>query len=1214
MAGVEVLAGIGILCNAMQIVTFGKDALEVYNHLRENGTADPRLESYLADASMSYQEMRKQLSTFGSLTSDQQEIVRIGKDAHDGLEEFRTYFARLYVDKNSRKGLRGRLRVAKSGVKALFRAKELEDLEKNFQRYQQLFQARLIQRVCSQRDAAALLTQECFTSLNSTQQSMVRRIADGHTDMSLLVSRKAVEMKDHVTNQHEKTRIALRSHLSITENNLHSHVSESTSVLQHNIASRNNNEDEMKRYDQLMASLRYPEMNIRKNQVIENFPKTFQWIFSNEGLWDEDVSPQESYDYKEESPNEEHVGDRFSRAGNDHSDKGSSEERNIAPASKRSDEGGTSREDYHDSIALTASCADNSTEFTRWLGSESKMFWISGKPGSGKSTLMKFIAANPATQSHMAAWRSDVHILTHFFWKAGSPMERSLKGLLLSLTYQVLLGQIPLAKRLRDAVPEVCHKWSHGDWDLQELKTVLLWVLSAAEEAFFLLIDGLDESEEIGIHLSMTPSNLSILDNLVQLRDVKICVSSREEYIFNRHFEGTERLRIHELTDYDIRQFANSRLEMTKSIGPEERGYIINLIATTADGVFLWVALVLNSVIRAFRLDNNIRSLVERIERMPRDLIHLVQDMWERSGEDGDVPSYRASASRYFNLALARNGRDIQDESILTMALALEERGLEFMLEVYPIWDVAELERICARTEKQISVVCHGLLEFECFQLRSDIPLPESLERWSRITTRFAHRCVIDFLQDTESGSSLLGACEWRQGEARARLVGARMLQHRLITPDSVDLSSLRYYSKVINKKRYILPSLKRACVEYILGETTICTIGASDRQFLFRKCCEWFLDGLPYDHALWKLPIGSIPPESSLRNELLASMADAANLPIMERLVRSFPREDFLSALPPIYRGLSKRFRYERLYSPWYRSSETGLRTAHLTKQILSRLLALREDKDKRDGLLKASTGESPEVLQRLVCSWYLGTLPSLADRPYDTEARNVFPEILHLIKLALPQLSDWTQCVLLGLWRRKDGSLAMRGSVVSDGLQWLYKLFVVVNLATAYQIVLDSIQHTVAALQSTHGYLTTDKNLPQIPDGVPLFLRIVAIKDGDSLSDWHTFNEEAQYQASKLVLHSILTSQGPTSEEWAIIKNGKGNQIGINESDYLEYLISELGHIPGLPMHPWSTWLVGDASRNEEDEDSLDQVDERSQQSFRDLVKQISGLLNDE
>jgi len=721
MSGVEVLAGIGILCNAMQIVTFGKDALEVYNHVRENGTADPRLESYLADASISYQEMRKQLSASGPLTSDQQEIIRIGEDAYNCLEKFRTYFGQLYVEENLRKGLRGRIRVAKSGVKALLRAKELEDLEKNFERYQQIFQTRLIQRMCGQGDAAALLTQQSFKSLNSAQQSMVKKIAEGYTEMSLLVSQKAVEVKYHVTNQQDETRTAMGNYLSVTENKLHSHITESTSVVQRDMASRYNTEDEIKEYDQLMGSLRYSEMNSRKNQVIANFPDTFRWIFSGEGPWTEGFlgsfrgysSGEDSIrvvgsdddsqsDDIHRSVNEDKSGYRDHFQGEYLDDEGKRE----PPAADRHESEGTRSTFSHDSTASAESFRDDSTEFTRWLGSESKMFWISGKPGSGKSTLMKFIATSSETKEHLATWRSGTRILTHYFWKAGSAMERTFNGLFLSLIHQLLLNKVTLGQQLLKTMPDVRHKWSYADWNLRELRSALLWILDNSGDSFLLLVDGLDESEEFKSHMSLGPRSLIILEDLSKLQDVKVCFSSREEHIFSSNFEGVERLRVHELTKYDIQKLANSRLKSLNFARPSDRERILYLIVKAASGVFLWVVLVLDSVARAFFIDNSIEKIVERINHMPTDVLDLVRDMWGRSGEDGHVFGYRASASRYFNLALDNDGEHL---SILTLTLASKEHDLESMLNPNRTWDKDELSSICSKTRKELSVVCNGL-------------------------------------------------------------------------------------------------------------------------------------------------------------------------------------------------------------------------------------------------------------------------------------------------------------------------------------------------------------------------------------------------------------------------------------------------------------------------------------------------------------------------
>ena len=918
MSGVEVLAGIGILCNAIQIVTFGKDALEVYNHVRENGTADPRLERYLADASKSYQEMRKQLSTSGPLTSDQQEVVEIGESAHNSLERFRTYFARLYVDENSRKGFRGRLRVVSSGIKTLFHTKELEELKKDFHRHQQLFQTRLIQRVCSQGDDTMLLTQESFINLNSTQRSIIKKIAEGHTEISLLVSKKAVEVKDNVTNQHRETRTVMGNYISITENNLRYQIGESTSIVQQDMASRHNTEQEVKKYDQLMASLRYPEMNSRRNQVIENFPETFQWVFSNNRPSNDESSSTQSYSSGEDTADELDTDNGIAPVGEDHNDNEGQSDVETYENSHEAPRSGRNQEDrigelYDNGTASTASSSNDRTGFTDWLGSESGIFWISGKPGSGKSTLMKFIATNPATREHIAAWRSDVHILSHYFWKAGVPMERSMKGLLLSLTHQVLLNKITLTQRLLEYMPEVRLKWSHGDWDLKQLENTLIWALKGAGESFLLFIDGLDESEDFGRHLCMVPRNHNILDRFAELSGVKVCVSSREEYIFRREFEVADGLQIHKLTWHDIRQFANSRLKSLNFAGPMGRRMILRRIVKAADGVFLWVALVLDSISRAFRLDNSLDSIIERIERTPKDLIGLVREMWDRSGEDGDIPSYRASASRYFSLALASSESE-GDISMLHMALASEEPSLEDMLDLHRTWDPVDLVKMCSMAERKLPLVCHGLLEVVVLHGRHQ-PLPKLLECYGEMGIRFTHRCVIDFLRCTEDGSALLNTCEWSQGEAMARIIGASLVSNSLNAPESARPLTLKYdeefYELATAKKRYSLQPSHSNHVEVLLRKSTEPTIPPLYRGFFLQNSYEWYMADLFRNLVSWHHPQRSMFREERLKGYFIASMANSASPYIMDKLIAALSTQDFLDSLPAVFRGLSSRLSF---------------------------------------------------------------------------------------------------------------------------------------------------------------------------------------------------------------------------------------------------------------------------------------------------------------
>lgn len=53
--------------------------------------------------------------------------------------------------------------------------------------------------------------------------------------------------------------------------------------------------------------------------------------------------------------------------------------------------------------------------FIDWLKSDSNIYWISGKAGSGKSTLVKFIVSDSQTLDILNIWKPDPLITSHFF-------------------------------------------------------------------------------------------------------------------------------------------------------------------------------------------------------------------------------------------------------------------------------------------------------------------------------------------------------------------------------------------------------------------------------------------------------------------------------------------------------------------------------------------------------------------------------------------------------------------------------------------------------------------------------------------------------------------------------------------------------------------------------------------------------------------------------
>ena len=78
--------------------------------------------------------------------------------------------------------------------------------------------------------------------------------------------------------------------------------------------------------------------------------------------------------------------------------------------------------------------------FVDWLERKDGLYWINGKAGCGKSTLMKYINHNPSTAKHLSTWAgtSDLYTAEFYFWNIGTALQKSQVGLLRSLLREVL--------------------------------------------------------------------------------------------------------------------------------------------------------------------------------------------------------------------------------------------------------------------------------------------------------------------------------------------------------------------------------------------------------------------------------------------------------------------------------------------------------------------------------------------------------------------------------------------------------------------------------------------------------------------------------------------------------------------------------------------------------------------------------------------------------
>jgi len=277
--------------------------------------------------------------------------------------------------------------------------------------------------------------------------------------------------------------------------------------------------------------------------------------------------------------------------------------------------------------------------FVGWLqGSTKDIYWITGKPGCGKSTLMKFIYNHKSTLHGLRTWSGasppQLVKAAFYFWLAGTKQQMLEEGLVRSLLYQslqqcpeLIAKAFPTRWRIHCLLGENSEPWTKEEL-LNGLVAIVSWHARHYKFAFF--IDGLDEF--YGDHTKMA----AWLQDLSKLDNVRLCVSSRPEQEFEDAFSKMPSLRLQDLTRPDIEHYARSRL--TNHIGflelserdPDYAEHLIDNITDKAEGIFLWVRFVVDSLLDGLAKGDRVTDLQEILDLLPIELESLFERILER--------------------------------------------------------------------------------------------------------------------------------------------------------------------------------------------------------------------------------------------------------------------------------------------------------------------------------------------------------------------------------------------------------------------------------------------------------------------------------------------------------------------------------------------------------------------------------------------------------
>lgn len=328
-------------------------------------------------------------------------------------------------------------------------------------------------------------------------------------------------------------------------------------------------------------------------------------------------------------------------------------------------------------------------------------------------------------------------------------MQRSQTGLLRSLLHNLILQRPNLAKTIS---PWRWQTYELGasvltPWTDEELLAALQNFVTKAQDVanIFFLIDGLDEFEGDDEARSRI---ITLFKKLSSYRNVKVCVSSRPWLIFEDAFESQPSLTLQRLTYGDIKNYVQVELvnhpRFEKLKGKDCGG--CSELATTmierADGVFLWVILVVRDLLQGLRNEDGIIDLRRRLETIPPDLDAYSTQMM------GTLDSfYLKQAYQLFEIAIVS-----RDPALPLMTYSfVHEDDPEYALNVQvrglsPVECSSRFESM----KRRLNSRCKGLLEV----------YPE-VDKYSQLGPRvgFLHRTVRDFLR-TDVLRKMLGESE----------------------------------------------------------------------------------------------------------------------------------------------------------------------------------------------------------------------------------------------------------------------------------------------------------------------------------------------------------------------------------------------------------------------------------------------------------------------
>ena len=269
--------------------------------------------------------------------------------------------------------------------------------------------------------------------------------------------------------------------------------------------------------------------------------------------------------------------------------------------------------------------------YTDWMDPEkleihNGFLWINGKPGAGKSTLVKF--------SHAHAERENVEgevIISFFFNARGEDLERSTSGMYRTLLFQLLKKMPELQDTCNKIYASLKYHNRGSIWTVELLCKLLSGAIAKlGHRRLKCFIDALDECDE-----QQVQDMIVFFEDLGQTalqggQEVYICFASRHYPTIDIR-NGCQLILEDQIGhSEDMAEYIRSHLRAGKGKYIED---VRIQIQEKANGVFMWVILVVDILNKEFR-GGRIFAVKKRLDEIPAKLGDLFKDILRRDYEN----------------------------------------------------------------------------------------------------------------------------------------------------------------------------------------------------------------------------------------------------------------------------------------------------------------------------------------------------------------------------------------------------------------------------------------------------------------------------------------------------------------------------------------------------------------------------------------------------